>query len=518
VSATAWRVAATVAAVVVGLIVVALLLRRRLNRMAVRAIRRHGARVDRYKLTAKAYVAAELLTDPRIAAAVGAHAKAEGIPAKAALDKVERYIDEMVPTFNVLAYYRLAYPLSERALRLFYRVSIEHEDRAAVTALPKDAVVIYLLNHRSNADYIVANYALAGDVAISWAAGEWVRSWPLEPLSKAFGSYVIRRRFREPLYHQVLESYVQLVTRNGVTQGIFPEGGLTRDGRLLPAKIGLLDYLLGIGREAEYRDRMWVVPVGINYDRVLEDRTLLRELRHRERQEQEQTTNSNTRSASRVTRNASSRSRVAQLASVARYLSWNLGRLALKRWRRYGRAAVVIGKPVPLGEWFAAEGGEALFALDRPQRLARVQALADSMMARIGRLIPVTPVPLACAAIQSLGADFLSRRAIVERMDEMRDVLREVNGRVLREEGPTDELFARAIELLLMRRVLAPSGEGYLVLPRGRELVSYYANSVAHLLGEFEAGVRERDALPSEFVITGAHRVPTPVGIPTIRG
>jgi hypothetical protein len=27
--------------------------------------------------------------------------------------------------------------------------------------------------------------------------------------------------------------------------------------------------------------------------------------------------------------------------------------------------------------------------------------------------------------------------------------------------------------------------------------VSYYANSVAHLLGDFEAGVRARDALPA---------------------
>ena len=44
------------------------------------------------------------------------------------------------------------------------------------------------------------------------------------------------------MYHAVLERYVQLITRNGVTQGIFPEGGLTRDGKLRPPKIGLLDY------------------------------------------------------------------------------------------------------------------------------------------------------------------------------------------------------------------------------------------------------------------------------------
>ena len=49
-----------------------------------------------------------------------------------------------------------------------------------------------------------------------------------------------------------------------------------------------------------------------------------------------------------------------------------------------------------------------------------------------------------------------------------------------------------------MRRVIARQGDGYLLLPRGRELVSYYANSVAHLLGPYAAGVRARDALPAE--------------------
>src|SRR4029077_6242734 len=67
-----------------------------------------------------------------------------------------------------------------------------------------------------------------GEVAISYAVGEWARAFPLERMFKAFGAYFVRRKFREPLYHAVLERYVQLITREGVTQGIFLEGGLTR--------------------------------------------------------------------------------------------------------------------------------------------------------------------------------------------------------------------------------------------------------------------------------------------------
>ena len=52
-----------------------------------------------------------------------------------------------------------------------------------------------------------------------------------------------------------------------------------------------------------------------------------------------------------------------------------------------------------------------------------------------------------------------------------------------------------------MRRVVLTQGDSYLVLPRGRELVSYYANSVAHLCGGFEQAVRARDQLPVDGMI-----------------
>jgi 1-acyl-sn-glycerol-3-phosphate acyltransferase len=100
----------------------------------------------------------------------------------------------------------------------------------------------------------------------------------LDALFKAFGGFFVRRGFPDPLYHTVLRRYLQLITRRGVTQGIFPEGGLTRDGALRPPKVGLLDALIQLADESE----LYFVPVGINYDRVLEDEALLAELRGRE--------------------------------------------------------------------------------------------------------------------------------------------------------------------------------------------------------------------------------------------
>ena len=455
----------------------------RINRSALRSIRKRGSRVDRFKLAERSRVRATLLDSPDIARAVETHAAAHGLSREKVWKLVRRYIDEIVPFFNILAYYRFGYLSSRAVLNTFYKVSAEHHPAWSGRQLPRDAIVVYLMNHRSNADYVLVGYVLSGRVAISYAVGEWARAFPLEYIFKSFGSYFIRRKYREPLYHSVLEQYVQLITREGVTQGIFPEGGLTRDGKLRPGKIGLLDYILGVARDPAYIGRIYLVPVAINYDRVLEDRSLLREL---QRSDGGRTTPRRT-----------------QLYEVSRYLWWNAARIVVGRWKRYGRAAVTVGEAVHLEAWFENENATppGIFALARPERLARVQLLCDEMMQRIGAIIPVTPVPLACAAIQSLDSDFVSRDKLLGRMAEMRDVLLELNARVIRAEGGIDEIFDRAWKMLRMRKMLVKSGAGYAVLPDNRALISYYANSIAHLLGPFEEGVRLRDSLPSSRIL-----------------
>ena len=417
------------------------------------------ARLERYKLVDRRLVRAELMGDPVVLEAMGAHAAAHGMAIDQVREKVERYIDEIVPFFNVLSYYKLGYNLSRLLINLLYKVSVEYQDREALDAIPRDDVVLYVMNHRSNADYVVVAYVLARVVSISYAVGEWARTWPLEYIFKSFGSYFIRRRFREPLYHSVLERYVQLITRNGVTQGIFPEGGLTRDGALRPAKVGLIDYMVRTLDDPKFTRDIWLVPVGINYDRVLEDRSLIRE---------------------RIV--GIRRPRLAgQLAGVLTYLFWNTVRLFTGRLRRYGRAAVNFGSPISVRQWLAGQPGNPL-RLPRYERLAQVQRLADHAMERIGAVIPVTPVPLAAAALLSFGASVIPFARLLDRMDDLRDELGELNAKVVRSELPVAEVWSRAWRTLEMRQLVIRQGKDLVILPRQRPLLEYYANSIRHLL------------------------------------
>jgi glycerol-3-phosphate O-acyltransferase len=94
------------------------------------------------------------------------------------------------------------------------------------------------------------------------------------------GAFFVRRNSGDPLYRTVLQRYVQMASEAGVTQAVFPEGGLTIDGKLRAPRFGLLDYMLKTfdERPGDNRRDLVFIPVGLNYDRVLEDRSQLLKL------------------------------------------------------------------------------------------------------------------------------------------------------------------------------------------------------------------------------------------------
>ncbi len=375
--------------------------------------------------------------------------------------RVERYIDEILPFFNVLSYYRLGYNLAKLTLNLLYKVTVDYQDEPALEKIPRRDVVVYMMNHRSNVDYVVVAYVLARGVAVSYAVGEWARVWPLETIFKSFGSYFVRRRYREPLYHAVLERYVQLITRNGVTQGLFPEGGLSRDGRFRPAKIGLLDYITGTLREPGFDCDIWFVPVALNYDRTLEDRVLIQECLDPELR----------------------LSRTRQLWGTCQYLGLNAARFLTGRLQRYGRAAVNFGTPISCKAWLAAQATDVLH-LPREERLPHIQRLADDIMEGVRAVVPVTAVALASAALLSFERHVIPLPDLLERMRDLRDHLLEVNAKVVRADRDVARTWDRARRMFGMRRIVHAAGESVAVMPRQRPLLEYYANAIAHLLPE----------------------------------
>src|SRR5678816_1454077 len=60
-----------------------------------------------------------------------------------------------------------------------------YTDEAALAAIEPSSTVVFVMNHRSNMDYVLVSFLAAERVALSYAVGEWARIWPLQGLIRA---------------------------------------------------------------------------------------------------------------------------------------------------------------------------------------------------------------------------------------------------------------------------------------------------------------------------------------------
>ena len=406
-----------------------------------------------------------LIFDTKVQQAAQAFADARKMPREVALDQVQRYAREIVPAFNAYVYFRIGYWIGKKLSRSLYRVRIGYTDDAGLNAIPEQSTVVFVMNHRSNMDYIIASYLAAERAALSYAVGEWAQVWGLQQLIRAMGAYFVRRNSKDELYRRVLERYIAMATEAGVTQAVYPEGGLTRDGRMREPKFGVLDYMLrGFHTQGE-RDLVFV-PLGLNYDRVLEDRTQLR--------------------AGDAAAPKSSGLRTA--GRTLAFIGDQLWLLLRSRWHRLGYACVNFGTPVSVRAWAAARGVD-FDHLPREQRQVEVAALGRHLMDQVGQLIPVLPVPLVATVLLQQTERALGELELKSAVAELVRALEARNARLYLPRGDWDYAVGAGLRMLTLRHLVDERQGLYRANPAELPLLRYYANSIAHLLqGDADQG------------------------------
>ncbi len=432
------------------------LLHRRVNRLIDRVNTELKIRLPPFKLTRRAVLIDRLIFDPQVQEAAAAHARESGIPRAVVLETVRRYAREIVPSFNAYLYFRAGYAAARAVARNLYRVRLGYSDEEGLTRVGERSTVVFLINHRSNMDYILVGYLAAEKAALSYAVGEWARVWPLQTLVRAMGAYFVRRNSRDTLYRKVLERYVAMATEAGVTQAIFPEGGLSRDGRLRPPRLGILDYMLRSFDPEAGRDIAFI-PVGINYDRVFEDRSFLLELDPDARRP----------------------GATESFATASRFLFRNVGLIARNRWHRFGYACVNFGSPVSLAE-YARRHAIDFRRLPREERYPKVEALAKELMEAIAKVIPVTPVALAASVLVRQPEKAWSRLELKAEIVQFMKELEARGAHVYIPRRDQDYAIDVGLRMLTLRRLVTEAAG--ILAPRREELplLTYYANSIAH--------------------------------------
>ena len=430
--------------------------RRRVNIVINQINKRLQVRLPAFELTKRRVIIDRLIYDAEILEAAKEYCQEQGVPNEVAMEKVKHYAKEIVPSFNAYIYFRLGNWLSRSLLRVLYRVRVGSIDEEGLAKVDPQSSVVFVMNHRSNLDYILLACLAINRVAMSFAVGEWARVWPLQHLIRVLGGYFVRRGSGDKLYRSVLARYVQMATEGGVVQAIFPEGRLSKDGRLGDPKIGLLDYMLRSFDSKKGRDLVFI-PVGVNYDRVLEDRSSLLSLDH----------------------DTTKKSRLGVIRKTLFFIVHNLWLILRGSWYRYGYVVINFGTPISM-RLYGKRCNVDFRNPDKKARMKNVQLLAQDLMLAVGRTIPIAPVSLVASVFVENPDKTFSKQEIKACVQSLISELEEYGAHVYIPRNDHDYTIEVGLRMLTLRHFVIEESNLFRASPGEIKVLHFYANAIAH--------------------------------------
>lgn len=315
-----------------------------------------------------------------------------------------RCLDEIAADFsmNVIDFFCLL--LSLIFQRIFSGLHVDKEGLNRVRDAARKGTLIFLPCHRSHVDYLVISYVLysQGMVPPHIAAGANLDYFPIGSLFRRSGAFFLRRSFRDdPLYAATFSAYLRKLVKEGVPIEAFIEGGRSRTGKNLPPKFGVLKEIVAAHVAGAAPDLM-LVPVGISYERILEDASYRRELMGAEKEKES----------------------LGALLKTPRFLI-----------TRYGRLTVTFGEPIAvaseverhapaLAELSSSEVPVSASVTREDATLPRfVKHLAYKVLKGINDVILATPTALLAWALLAHPRPGVRRRELVTRVGFLLDHL-----------------------------------------------------------------------------------------------
>jgi glycerol-3-phosphate O-acyltransferase len=273
--------------------------------------------------------------------------------------KAGGYFDEIAADFSMTYTLTLRAALNWVWKRIFEGVDVDMSGLARVREWARRGPVIYVPSHKSHIDYLILTQVLHDHHmhVPRIAAGRNLAFWPMGHIFRKCGAFFIRRSFTGArLYSEVFVRYIKALLEEGHPIEFFIEGGRSRNGKLVLPKTGFLSILLRAYEEG-FCDDLIFVPISIIYDRIIEERSYLKEIGGDEKKEES----------------------LKQLLTARRFLK-----------RRYGKIYIRFSHPFSLDEYLSnrQEAGKESH-----------MKLAHHLVQCINSVSLVTPLSLVATAI-----------------------------------------------------------------------------------------------------------------------
>ncbi|NQD91068.1 glycerol-3-phosphate 1-O-acyltransferase PlsB [Pseudomonas sp. CrR25] len=396
-----------------------------------------------------------LVHGPLVRQAIAEQAEREQIPQAKAEAQALRYGNEIASdyTYTVIRFLELV--LSWFWNKIYDGIKVNNI--AGVQDIAQGHEVIYVPCHRSHIDYLLLSYLLFrnGLTPPHIAAGINLNMPLIGGLLRRGGAFFMRRTFKgNPLYTAVFNEYLHTLFSKGFPVEYFVEGGRSRTGRMLQPKTGMLAITL---RSFLRNNRLPVVfvPVYIGYERVLEGRTYLGELRGASKKNE-------------------------SIFDIFKVIG------ALKQ--RFGQVWVNFGEPIKLAEFLDQQQpdwrSQALAPQYRPAWLNdATNRLGTRVAQHLNEAAAVNPVNLVALALLSTSKLALDNRALARVLDLYLALLRRVpySPHTSLPDGDGQALIDYVQGMDLLAEQKDALGKILYLDEHNAILMTYYRNNVLHI-------------------------------------
>jgi len=396
-----------------------------------------------------------LLDEPLVKQAIAEEAEREKIPLDKAQALALRYGNEIASDYTYSAIRFLEVVLSWFWNKIYDGIKVSHIE--GVQDVAQGHEVIYVPCHRSHIDYLLLSYLLFrnGLTPPHIAAGINLNMPVIGGLLRRGGAFFMRRTFKgNPLYTAVFNEYLHTLFTKGFPVEYFVEGGRSRTGRMLQPKTGMLAITL---RSFLRNSRMPIVfvPVYIGYERVLEGRTYLGELRGAAKKKE-------------------------SIFDIFKVIG------ALKQ--RFGQVSVNFGEPIKLAEFLDHEQpdwrDQELGPQFRPAWLnATTHRLGERVAQHLNEAAAINPVNLVALALLSTNKLALDDQAMERVLDLYLTLLRRVpySPHTTLPEGDGRALIEYVKGMKLLSEQKDALGKILYLDEQNAVLMTYYRNNVLHI-------------------------------------
>ncbi|WP_054904413.1 glycerol-3-phosphate 1-O-acyltransferase PlsB [Pseudomonas sp. NBRC 111144] len=393
-----------------------------------------------------------LVHAPLVRQAIAEEAQRENLPLAKAEAQALRYGNEIASDYTYTAIRFLEVVLSWFWNKIYDGIKVNHIEQ--VQGIAPGHEVIYVPCHRSHIDYLLLSYLLFrnGLTPPHVAAGINLNMPVVGNLLRRGGAFFMRRTFKgNPLYTAVFNEYLHTLFTKGFPVEYFVEGGRSRTGRMLQPRTGMLAITLRSFLRSS-RTPIVFVPVYIGYERVLEGRTYLGELRG---------------------------------ASKKKESIFDIFKVFGALRQRFGQVSVNFGEPIRLAGflddqqpgWREQEHGPQY----RPDWLnATTHRLGETVARHLNEAAAINPVNLVAMALLSTSRLALDERALVRVLDLYLALLRQVpySPHITLPEGDGQALIEHVRGMNLVAEQKDALGR-ILYLDEGNAvLMTYYRNNV----------------------------------------